>query len=324
MVKFSDSYHGANSDGLASSVLNASTGQFWIWTVVATCAALVCGYGIFYFIRRARIIEDTPTSKIRSAPQGYVEILGHIKYFANESILAPLTQLPCAWYHFKIEKRETVNTGNTSNTRWRTVEEKTSDRVFLCVDETGECVIDPRGAEVYVDNEDTWYGETKWPASPAQTRSWFFTSQNYRYHERRLIESEPLYMLGNFRSVDPNKAHGDVDSEVRAILKVWKQDQQALLDKFDSNDDGQIDLQEWEDVRLAAKQKAYQQRLSRADRPAMNIIGRTNDFRRPFILSVKSPDNMTKGFKLKAFACLVGFVVLAPLSIWLLLVRFSG
>ena len=324
MVNISGSTHYTDSEGLASAVVNASAGHFWIWTLVATCIAFACGYGLFYFMRRARIIEDTPTSKIRSAPQGYVEIIGQIKYFANEAVIAPLTKLPCAWYHFKIEKKETVHTGKSSHTRWNTIEEATSNKVFVCIDDSGQCVIDPRAAEVHVNDEDTWYGDTKWPQSLIPTKKSIFSSNDYRYQEQRLLENEQLYAIGLFKSIDPNKAHGDVSDEVRAILKVWKTDQKTLLERYDTNQDGQIDLKEWETVRQAAMQQAYQQRLSRADRPAMHVLGKTDDFRRPYILSVKPPENMTKKFKLKAFACLLGFVTLMPLSIWLILVRFAS
>lgn len=323
MVETSSSVQYLNSDGLAAVVINASTGQFWIWTLVSAGVALACGYGLFYFMRRARIIEDTPTSKIRSAHQGYVEIIGQIKYFSNEAIIAPLTQLPCAWYHFTIEKRETVHTGKSSNTRWRTVEEKTSDKVFVCVDDTGDCVIDPRAAEVHANDEDSWYGDTRWPDSKSSKRS-FFASNDYRYRERRLHQNENLYAIGLFNTVDPNKAHGDLADETRAVLKVWKQDQQNLLERFDANRDGQIDLQEWEAVRDAASQQAYQQRLSRADRPAMHIMCKTSDFRRPYILSVTPPENMARKFKFKAFACLVGVLALGPIAIWLMIVRMSA
>ena len=33
-------------------------------------------WGAFNFLKRKRIIEDTPTALVRSAPQGYVELQG--------------------------------------------------------------------------------------------------------------------------------------------------------------------------------------------------------------------------------------------------------
>jgi len=314
----------AQVDTWRAMVLDSGAGNFWALACVLAVIGLACGLGIFYFIRRARIIEDTPTSRIRSAPQGYVEIIGRVKYLANEALTAPLTLLPCAWYHFKIEKQETVHTGKGSHTRWRTIEEQTSERAFICVDETGQCLVDPRGAEVHTDGEDTWIGSTKWPQQGKPSRQGFFTLGGYRYTERRLIENDALYALGKFTTVDPNKAHGDVNDEMRNILKVWKQDQETLLHRFDFDRNGSIDPQEWDAARQAAQQQAYQQRLSRADKPAINLLSKTDDFRRPFILSTNSQATMASNYKLKAFGCVAGFVLLAPAALWMIIVRLSA
>ena len=324
MVTLSGTGQAVQPDGWQALILNSSNTNFWALAGILAIAGLACGLGIFYFIRRARLIEDTPTSRIRSAPQGYVEIIGRVKYLANEAVTAPLTLLPCAWYHYKIEKQETVHTGKGSHTRWRTIEERTSERAFVCVDDTGQCMIDPRGAEVHTQGEDSWQGASKWPQTGKTSSRGFFSLGSYRYTERRLIENDPLYALGKFTTVDPNKAHGDVSDETRAILKVWKQDQAALLKNFDTNGDGSIDLDEWETVRRVAEQQAYQQRLSRADKPAIHMLSRTNDFRRPYILSVRSPLNMANTYKLKAAACALGFVLLVPVSIWMIIVRLSA
>ena len=324
MVTLSGTGQVTHADGWRALILNSSDGNFWALACVLAIVGLICGLGIFYFIRRARLIEDTPTSRIRSAPQGYVEIIGRVKYLANEAITAPLTLLPCAWYHYKIEKQETVHTGKGSHTRWRTIEEQSSERAFVCVDDTGQCMIDPRGAEVQTHGEDTWHGSSKWPQSDKPARQLFFTMGGYRYTEQRLIENETLYALGKFATVDPNKAHGDISDEMRVILKLWKQDQVSLLNRFDTNRDGAIDMDEWESVRYAAEQQAYQQRLSRADKSEIHILSKTNDFRRPYILSVKSQLNMANTYKLKAAACLAGFVLLVPVSLWMIIVRLSA
>jgi len=307
----------------ADSIRGTSTDDFWIWAIIISCLGIACGYGIFYFIRRARIIQDTPTSKIRSAAQGYVEIIGKVNYLIQQPITAPLTTQACAWFSYEIEEREDDG-DDDSGPSWRTIEKKSSDRAFQCEDETGICMVDPRKAEVHPINEDVWYGHSKWPSHGPTVKTGYFSRGDYRYTERRLHSGEPLYALGLFRSVDPNKAHGDVNDETRAILKLWKQDQSTLHEKFDANGDGQIDLNEWQTVRNAAEQKAYQQRLSRSDRPAIHVLSKTDDFRRPFILSVKPQSNMVRGFKLKAAACTVGFVIFGPLALWMLIIRLAN
>ena len=50
-------------------------------------------------------MEDTPTSKIRSAAQGYVELSGHGELMEGPKIIAPLTSKYCTWYSYKVEER---------------------------------------------------------------------------------------------------------------------------------------------------------------------------------------------------------------------------
>lgn len=317
-------FHWYELSSWAPSIRHAQPEGFWIWTLLLLVIGLACGYGIFYFIRRARIMEDTPTSRIRSAPQGYVELVGKTSYLTGQSVEAPLTKRACAWYRFTIEEKESNSSSNRSGTDWHTVEEKISDRPFECVDDTGSCIIDPRGAEVHTAHKDIWYGSTKWPThGPEFKRSWFSTS-DYRYTEYRLHEHDLLYAIGQFRSVDPDRANGSLSDEVRAVLRSWKSDQTNLLARFDANGDGQIDLQEWELVRGAAEKEVFEQRLARPPRPTLNLMTKTGDFRRPYILSTHSQARLANRFRLKAMACTLGFILGAPLALWMIYIRLSS
>lgn len=317
-------FHWSEPATWAPAIRHAQSDEFWIWALLLLAAGLACGYGFFYFIRRARIIEDTPTSRIRSAAQGYVELTGMIRYFVGQPVVAPLTQQACAWYHFVIERKETTTHRGSSSTRWNTVEEQNCDRPFECSDATGVCVIDPRGAEIHTLHKDVWYGGTRWPShGPDRKRSWF-SSSDYRYTEYRLHESDPLYALGEFRTVNPDKSDGKLSDEVKHVLRTWKADWDKLLAQFDSNGDGQIDLQEWEQVRQAAEKQVTEQRLERAPRPALNIMTKTDDFRRPYILSTQPQTKLATRFRLRAVACTLGFILCVPLSNWMIFIRLSG
>lgn len=312
------------TDGLADNVRNLPVDDFWLWAIIVLGVSLACGYGIFYFMRRARIIEDTPTSKIRSASQGYIEIIGTIQYLASQPVKAPLTNKECAWFSYKIEQKVHTYTGKTSTTKWKTIKQEVSERPFQCVDDTGKCMINPKAAEVHPSAKNTWHGNNKWPTNGPGVNTSIFSSGNFRYTEERLYATDPLYAIGLFHTVDPNKAHGDTSNEVRAVLSVWKQDQATLHEKFDDNRDGQIDEHEWGNARQAAHAHVYAQRLKRADRPAIHIMTATGDYRRPYILSVKPPRQMSRNFRLKAAGCTLGFLVCAPLSAWMFFVRLTG
>ena len=106
---------------------------FLVLAAVLAVAAFVAG---LTGLRRVRHIEDVPTARVRSAPQGYVELIGRAHAMDGEPIIAPLSQTPCCWYRFRVERADGKD--------WRTVDSGVSDGIFLLRDETGECVVDPR------------------------------------------------------------------------------------------------------------------------------------------------------------------------------------
>ena len=93
-------------------------------------------------LKKARYLLDTPTSKIRSAAQGYVELYGELK--EGESLLSsPLSGNSCVWWSFSIDKQVRDDRDNKS---WQQVEKGTSSELLCLNDGTGECWIDPAGA----------------------------------------------------------------------------------------------------------------------------------------------------------------------------------
>ena len=119
-------------------------------------------------IRIARLIEDTPTSRVRSAAQGYVELAGRGEPLDGTKNLAPLTQRPCIWWRYKISKRK--RTSNKGSDAWQTVASGTSGLPFLLDDGSGHCIVKPDGAEIVPTESTTWYGDTPWPtATPGRT-----------------------------------------------------------------------------------------------------------------------------------------------------------
>ena len=309
-----------------TGIITADSVEFTIWAILGAGISIASGYGIFRNVKRARIIEDTPTSKIRSAVQGYVEIIGSGQYFNKNPVMAPLTLTECIWYAFEIEKKEVRHTSKGTRTHWRTVESKTSPDYFKLTDETGYCIVNPHGAEVHPDTKDVWYGHSRWPnkASVLKARQKsFFNSGDYRYTEKRIHHDENLYALGSFRTVGPDADMQTIRQSVSRLLNAWKGQQEALLEKFDTNQDGEIDLAEWEKVRKAAHNKVMQNRLEKAIEPITNMLEKTNQRYQPFILSTKPQKELSRRFRMFAAFSLVVFVIVAPLYIWMLFVRFN-
>lgn len=108
------------------------------------------GYGIYLFFtsfslfRQKRLIENTPTSKIRSIAMGRVEIYGTVIPNANDIIKAPFSDDDCVYCKWTIE--EYRSTGKSSH--WATVASDEVGKYFFLQDDTGTVLVDSRGAKV--------------------------------------------------------------------------------------------------------------------------------------------------------------------------------
>jgi len=297
-------------------IRSADSGHFWLLAVAVCLAAGAGFFGVWRFYRRLQLVEDTPRSLIRSAAQGYVELQGRARLMPGDPILAPLTRMRCLWWSYRVERY--VRSGRSS--RWETVKSEVSDDLFLVVDDTGQCVVDPDHAEVYPSAKDVWYGDASWPeGGPALGASRL--AAGYRYTESRMQEDDPLYALGDFHTQGPVTG-ADIDEEVRQQLAAWKKDQAWLIQHFDTNHDGQVDTQEWEAARTEARRLVLEQERDNLQRPPVNVLKRPSDGR-DFILSTLPQKSLETRLRLYALGCLLLFFCAGALGTYLLSVRLS-
>ncbi|MEX2352976.1 MAG: GIDE domain-containing protein, partial [Gammaproteobacteria bacterium] len=266
--------------------------DFWTFAAILVLASVGGFIGGFYFLLRKRAIENIPTSKIRSAAQGYLELTGHGQLLEGPQIIAPLTNTPCTWYSFSVQERRRSG----KNSRWVTIEKGISDSLFLLIDDTGKCIIDPEGASVIPSVTDTWYGTTPRPRHGKKTGRSFLSRGRYRYIEQRMHIGDDLYAIGLYKTVGGADGHFNINDEVIRLLREWKQDSESLLQQYDHNRDGKIDLQEWEAVREAAMNQVLTDHRELQSMPPVNIMGKTQDSRRPFILSAVPQDKLIKRY----------------------------
>jgi hypothetical protein len=293
----------------------ASPGDFWFAVCIAWGVGLTGFFAAFYLFRRLRLMEDTPQSLIRSAAQGYVELQGQCKLMPGEPIIAPLTGMRCVWWSYRVEQ----NGGGRR--RWETVKSEQSGELFLVVDETGQCVVDPDRAEVYPTAKQVWYGDTPMPEGGPEMGG-FGLGSRYRYMEERMQDGDPLYALGYFHTQGPISA-GDIDEEVRAQLAEWKRDQAWLLQHFDANHDGQVDQQEWEAARQEARRLVLEREGDNLKRPPVNVLGRPLDGR-DFILSTLPQKKLELRLKIYVGVCLLAFFLAGAAGTRMLSVRYAA
>lgn len=309
-------------DSLRQTIQNSGSFEFGFWVVLMVILSVVSFFLVFYNWRRARLIEDVPTSLIRSAAQGYIELIGTGQLMPGTPITAPLTGLPCTWYRFKVEEKEVRHVRGRQETRWRKVNSGNSGELFLLVDDTGQCVIDPDGAEVIPSVKESWYGNTRNPESGPTGSTGIFSSGRFRYTEQRMHIGDHLYAIGYFTTLS-NIEHGSMNEDIKAILRQWKKSPEHFLKQFDSNKDGEIDIQEWQAVRHAAEKQALKERSERVKQhSAVHIM--KQDEHKPFILSTHPHDDLVRRYRIYATIALPAFLTIGSIVAWLLLVRMSA
>jgi hypothetical protein len=299
--------------------------DFWPWAIASLAACIAGFYFAFRNLTRARIIEDTPTAKIRSAHQGYVELTGQAEAMDGTPIIAPLTGSECCWYRYHIERKSGKN--------WKTLERETSDGLFLVRDETGACVIDPEGAEVSPTDRSIWYGHSREPSDRNPPRKRMdeghtftmhasFTMGSYRYTEERIYPDDPLYAIGLFKTLDDIDHHRTQQEMTRELLREWKQDTAALLANFDSNKDGQIDPEEWDKARHQAAAMAKREHQEQLKTQTLHTMSKTQSSRRPYLLSSTPQFNLVRKYRMWAILALVGFFGGGAMATAMLTARF--
>ena len=85
--------------------------------------------------RRYHLIVDTPTSRIASAAQGYVELQGYCQLHPGSPPLGFRSGPPCVWYRYNVRR-----VGDSSS---RLLDRGQSDETFLLDDGSGQCIVDP-------------------------------------------------------------------------------------------------------------------------------------------------------------------------------------
>lgn len=263
-----------------------------------TLAALGLGaMGMVQFFRlqrRRRLMEDMPTAHVRSAAQGYVELIG-TAHAPDLPLFSPLTRTPCAWYRYKVERRK--GEGNSS---WETESRGVSDIQFWLDDGTGHCIIDPERAEVRCLTTRTWTGAIAQVVPGSAGEVIWFGDGDHRYTEELVLPGQELYALGWFSSLSPLQV--SAHDEVRERVAAWKTDPEQRR-AFDTDGNGQLDMAEFERLRAAAFESVAKDRAERATHPQTHVMRRPPDGRL-FLLSTQPHMDLKRKLRLQAWVWL--------------------
>ena len=276
---------------LAGAVFWAESNQDTAWRGAGLGLTLIIALWAWRrALTRAGTIGNTPADRIASTAQGYTRLAGRGQLLeGRQRVFEPGTGLPCLWYR--------VNYRPSGS---REVEREQSDASFLLDDGSGAvCAVDPEGAEMLVRRRHAEYLE-----DGAYVEYW------------SLRPGDRICVLGEFvtlGSIDPDL---DIHHQTGELLDLWKADRPALLRRFDLNDDGEINPQEWDLARAAARrevQRAQQEALTALEAHIM----RTPSNGLPYLISDRDLDALARRFQLWAIVHGLVFIACAAALAWL-------
>jgi len=225
-------------------------------------------------LRRARAVANLATSRIGSAAQGYVEVMGRASVNPENLIFSPMSGVQCIWYRYRLFTKD------NSKEEWRQTDSGVSSATFEIRDETGACRVDPDHAEVVAPEVRTSYPDSE-----------------TKLVEELLFGGRDIYVLGEFST--QGGAHSELSArdDVSSLLADWKADKASLMRRFDLDGNGELDMREWELARRLASKTVEQQHQAILAQPGEHQLRAPRDGRL-FLISALSPQKMRQRFVL--------------------------
>ncbi|MFA5630085.1 MAG: GIDE domain-containing protein [Porticoccaceae bacterium] len=297
--------------------------KFWLFLIVAAAVALSTLSAARTNIIRARLVEDMPTSRIRSASQGYVELMGLA--IARAGLLsAPLSARPCLWWQYRIERYRKSGKSHS----WVTVDKGASSTPFFIDDGTGVCRIEPEGAEISCLHRKQWYGSSRLPAgaTPSPRTSLIHRlgamSGRYRYTEHLIRDGDPIYLLGHFESDASGRRVLTLDQIAGQLIRTWKADYSEFLVRFDSDGNGVLDEQEWQNAQAEAARAAREHQAQARTAIPEHVVRKPQARGLPYLIGSHGQEALSRKFRRKAFFCCTGFLASGAMATWMISSRF--
>ena len=108
-----------------------------LWGIAGVGIGIFLFFRGFPFLKRKRLIQNIPTSTIRGAALGAVEVSGTV--VGPYTLISPLSEADCFYYHA---------VARSTDEEEKEVAEEVLYAPFFLDDGTGRLMVDPRGAEM--------------------------------------------------------------------------------------------------------------------------------------------------------------------------------
>lgn len=129
----------------------AKSNDFTFGAVLGLGAGIAAFWYGFRMLSRIKLLQRTPTSRIRSLAVGQVEIMGQA-IVEGAPLLSPFAQAECVYYSYCIE--EYRKRGKRAS--WVTIKRGASSDAFGVQDATGRITVFPTGAELHLSVDRTF------------------------------------------------------------------------------------------------------------------------------------------------------------------------
>ncbi|MCX8082356.1 MAG: E3 ubiquitin ligase family protein [bacterium] len=264
------------------------------WAVVGLVAGIYFFFTGFRKLWAKRLIQNIPTSKIRSIAMGLVEVNGIA--LPDVLLTGPYTKMPCVFYHILVERLVRTE----KSTYWVKELEVKTDIPFFVQDDTGTVMIDPSDAE------------TDLPLRYSNMEG------GRIYREWNIMEKEPIYVLGTAKRLEgiEEKIQEEVETRIRKIIE--NPDEKI---KLDTNKDMWIDEEEWRKARERIKEQVrndfegVEDNLKKSSHNIpdhlQNIVIGKGELDKHFLISNKSEKELVEGYKYIVFFSIFGGTVLS-------------
>jgi len=290
------------------------------------CVGVVGGISGFFWgfmrLRRKRLIENIPTSNIRSLAIGLVELTG--KATSQTSLLSPLTKTKCVYFKYLIERYESRG----KNSSWVTVAKGDScGSPFWLNDETGRILVFPQKAEMILPKDyeftSSWGRQTPPHLMGFMHRysgRSLFGSQSLRFSEWHIREDQNVYILGTAKLT--GHTISDHNKKLVNRLNSIKKDPKHLA-QFDTNKDGKISLEEWDITVQKINQELIEEELKNAkDDSIIDVIITQGETERIFMISDQNQNDLTKRLSFQSALGIIGGLILSFVCGLLLIILY--
>jgi len=257
---------GVNAIGRHADFWKASAG----FAVTIAGFLMFCYAFVLFYYRR--MVENTPTSKIRSLSMGMVELSGKAQRCYD--LKSSATKTRCVYYRCRYYRYE--KSGDTS--RWVKTRDVSSGGIpFYLEDDTGRVLIHPKGAVMQAPMT-----VQSFQGSYIPTLAFQMNDPNKKVVEELIPEKARLYVLGSARIQKQGRKLLEI---IVDKLRTLKQSP-TMLSKYDVNGDGKIDGDEWESARDDAERMAYAEALARGPEASeIVVVGKPRIGLLPFIIA---------------------------------------